>query len=104
MYLRAGDAKLVLLTFYAVGSAITPSLFPASALSLHFAHALIWRIFHSFGLGVLLRSQSEHKSYVKHFIKHYVYHSENVKQAVLEEAFANWKGLYNLSLCMTYGQ
>lgn len=104
MFLRAGDAKLVLLTFYAVGSAIIPSLFPTSTLALHFAHALIWRIFHSFGLGALLRSQSERKTYVKHFIKHYVYHRGDVKQAALEEAFSNWKGMYNLSLCMTYGQ
>ncbi|KAF8330188.1 phospholipid methyltransferase-domain-containing protein [Cantharellus anzutake] len=100
--LRAGDVQLILLIFYAVGSAITPSLSPASTLAVHFVHALVWRIFHSFGLGSLLRSQSERKAYVKHFIKHYVYHSEDVKQSALEEAFTNWKGLYNLSLCMTY--
>jgi phosphatidylethanolamine N-methyltransferase len=85
-------------------------------------HALAWRVFHSFGLGLLLRAQSKSKWLVRHFLKHYHYHShggghhggvpgrdlsgekEEVVQAATEEAFNNWKVTYNISLVMTYGE
>jgi phosphatidylethanolamine N-methyltransferase len=49
---------------------------------------------------------------VKHFLKHYPYpvtspqgrgNRLSVGKAAAKEAFENWKELYNLSLCMTYG-
>jgi hypothetical protein len=82
-------------------------------------HALSWRIFHSYGLGLLLRAQSQSKWAVRHFLKHYHYpnegrhlstsgnvddEKEEVVQAATEEAFSNWKVIYNISLVMTYGE
>jgi len=71
---------------------------------LHFTHALLWRFFHSFGLGAALRAQSENKFLVRHYMKHYFYPRDDIRKGALEEAFANWKSMYNMSLCMTYGE
>lgn len=47
---------------------------------------------------------------VRHFLKHYPYpqrsgsgKSSSLRKAAATEAFENWKRLYNLSLCMSYG-
>lgn len=47
---------------------------------------------------------------VRHFLKHYPYpqrsgsgRSSSLRKAAATEAFENWKRLYNLSLCMSYG-
>lgn len=100
--LRASDVKLVLL----VGYAVIIGFFPRSPRSLvfHFMHALGWRFFHSFGLGFILKAQSDNKFLVRHFIKHYHYPGKQARIDSVKEAFANWKSLYNLSLCMTYGK
>ncbi|KAI8394286.1 phospholipid methyltransferase-domain-containing protein [Radiomyces spectabilis] len=58
-----------------------------------FAQALFWRIFHSYGLGFLLHAQSKDKFFTRHFVKW---------GGGVQEAFQNWKSIYNLSLCMTY--
>ena len=100
---RSTDAKLVLLILYALAGALLPSLSPVASLVLHFTHALFWRFFHSFGLGALLRAQSARKTYVRHYMKHYFYPKNDMRNAALQEAFENWKDLYNMSLCMTYG-
>ena len=99
---RASDLQLVLLLVYSVVYILLRPLSPAANLALHFSHALLWRVFHSFGLGLLLKKQSESKWMVRHFMKHYYYPPAST--GALEEAFANWKSLYNLSLCMTYGR
>ncbi|KDQ08942.1 hypothetical protein BOTBODRAFT_37465 [Botryobasidium botryosum FD-172 SS1] len=100
---RASDFKLLLAIFYVFVGIFLHPLSPRSTLVLHFTHALLWRFFHSFGLGFLLRAQSESKFLVRHFMKHYYYPPEvDVKQSATEEAFANWKAFYNLSCCMTY--
>ncbi|KAG2205387.1 hypothetical protein INT47_007172 [Mucor saturninus] len=52
-----------------------------------------WRIFHSFGLGFLLYAQSKTKFFTRHFVKW---------GGGVNEAFQNWKSIYNLSSCMTY--
>ena len=79
-------------------------------LTLHFVHALGWCLFHSFGLGLLLQGQSKNRMLVRHFLKHYPYpqrsgsgRSSSLGKAAATEAFENWKRLYNLSLCMSYG-
>ena len=100
---RSTDAKLVLLVLYALAGALLPPLSPVASLALHFTHALLWRFFHSFGLGALLRAQSARKGYVRHYMKHYFYPKNDMRNAALQEAFENWKDLYNMSLCMTYG-
>jgi phosphatidylethanolamine N-methyltransferase len=71
-------------------------------LVLLFIHALLWRFFHSFALGYLLRAQSERKFLVRHFMKNY-FHAGDVRTSAIDEAFSNWKQFYNMSLCMTYG-
>lgn len=46
------------------------------------AHCIFWRLFHTFGLGLMLGQQSVNKALTRHFIK---YGGTN------REAFANWK-------------
>ncbi|KAF9299164.1 phosphatidylethanolamine N-methyltransferase [Linnemannia elongata] len=55
--------------------------------------ALLWRIFHSYVLGTVLRMQSVNKFYTKHFIKH---------GGTVQDAFQSWKSIFNLSNSMTY--
>jgi hypothetical protein len=94
---------LVLILFYALVFSFLPRLSQQATLALHFSHALAWCIFHCFGLGFLLRAQSERKFIVRHFVKHYHYPPNDDGAGALQEAFTNWKSIYNLSLCMTYG-
>ncbi|GAO50937.1 hypothetical protein G7K_5056-t1 [Saitoella complicata NRRL Y-17804] len=55
--------------------------------------AFFWRLVHSFGLGLVLSAQSRGKRWTRHFIKH---------GETAEDAWCQWKGVYNLSLCMVY--
>jgi phosphatidylethanolamine N-methyltransferase len=55
--------------------------------------ALVWRLLHSVGLGILLSVQSSDKLWTKHFIKH---------GSTPWEAWSQWKSIYNTSLCLTY--
>ncbi|KAI0742935.1 phosphatidylethanolamine N-methyltransferase [Daedaleopsis nitida] len=96
--LRASDFQLVLVLFYAA----TLTLLPTGSLTLHFCHALAWCLFHSVGLGLLLRAQSQGKFLVRHYLKHYHYPQHDRGQGAVHEAFQNWKTIYNLSMCMTY--
>lgn len=67
-------------------------------------HAFLWRIYHTFVLGWILKAQSDSKFLVRHFLKHYHYSSSNLEsgRGAVQEAFSNFKGLYNLAMCMTY--
>ncbi|KAK8853465.1 hypothetical protein IAR55_004172 [Kwoniella newhampshirensis] len=111
---RAPDFALVVLVTYAL-STLIPPVSPRLALAGHFVHALVWRLFHSFGLGLLLRAQSKTKWLVRHYLKHYHYPGdgtfdeedegeakESVVKRATEEAFGNWQVGYNISLVMTY--
>ena len=55
--------------------------------------AVVWRLLHSVGLGLILMTQSSDKLWTKHFIKH---------GSTPWEAWSQWKSLYNTSLCLTY--
>ncbi|OWT38448.1 phosphatidylethanolamine N-methyltransferase [Cryptococcus neoformans Bt1] len=112
--LRSTDFALVLLVAYAISSLI-PSLSLNISLAGHFLHALLWRLFHSFGLGLILRAQSKSKWLVRHYLKHYHYPEDahiddedesEIKESVVkratEESFGNWQVMYNISLVMTY--
>lgn len=99
---RATDAMLVLIIFYGLVTTFIPKLSAKSTLILHFLHALAWCLAHYFGLGLLLRAQSESKFLVRHYLKNYPYDHLQKQNAILE-AFSNWKAIYNLSMCMTYG-
>lgn len=108
---RTSDLQLVLLISYVLIFTLSPrELSNRAVLTFHFIHALGWCLFHSFGLGVLLQGQSKNKMLVRHFLKHYPYpqrselgKSPSLAKAAATEAFENWKRLYNLSLCMSYG-
>lgn len=113
---RATDFALVVLVLYAL-TTLVPALPSRLALTAHFLHALGWRLFHSYGLGLLLRAQSKSKWLVRHYLKHYHYHGsstsssgedseerESVVKRATEEAFGNWQVGYNISLVMTYGE
>lgn len=96
----ASDFQLVLVIFYAV----TLTIFPTSSLALHFVHTLVWCLFHNVGLGLLLRAQSQNKFLVRHFLKHYHYPQHDRGQGAVRETFQNWKQIYNMSMCMSYGE
>ncbi|KAG0168996.1 phosphatidylethanolamine N-methyltransferase [Apophysomyces sp. BC1034] len=88
---RSTDLVSAFVMFYAL---VLPLLIPGK-LGVVFAvlQALLWRIFHTCGLGWLLRAQSANKFLTRHFVKW---------GGGAQEAFKNWKSLFNLSLCMTY--
>ncbi|EIM80188.1 uncharacterized protein STEHIDRAFT_126160 [Stereum hirsutum FP-91666 SS1] len=69
---RATDFMLILLLSYTSLLFFLPSS-PSSSIVLHATHALAWCLFHSFGLGSVLRAQSEGKFLVRHYLKHYHY-------------------------------
>ena len=94
---------LGLVVFYGLVFAILPPLSPKGTVILHFTHALLWRVYHTFVLGLLLRAQSKSKFIVRHFMKHYYYPEYDNGNGAVLEAFTNWKSIYNMSMCMTYG-
>jgi len=97
---------LVLIMSYGLAFVFFPTLSAKSQLVVHFLHALAWCLVHYFGLGLLLRAQSENKFLVRHYLKNYVYDyaQQDGGQSAIIEAFSNWKSIYNLSMCMTYGE
>lgn len=96
---------LVLIIGYGIGFAFLPKLSYSSSLVVHFVHSLVWCLFHYFGLGFLLLEQSKNKFLVRHYLKNYHYDHVQIDggQGAIIEAFSNWKSIYNLSMCMTYG-
>ncbi|KAF4586330.1 phosphatidylethanolamine N-methyltransferase [Pleurotus pulmonarius] len=107
---RANDFMFVLLIAYSALFALFPfsKMSNSMVLALHSIHASIWCIFHCFGLGSVLKAQSERKFLVKHFLRNYHYdnvHSNGARGRgrtdAIAEAFSNWKAIYNLSMCMT---
>jgi len=101
---------VLLISYVSIFTLLPRELSNKVVLVLHFAHALGWCLFHSFGLGLLLQGQSKNRLLVRHFLKHYPYPQRSVSgkscslgKAASTEAFENWKRLYNLSLCMSYG-
>ncbi len=89
---RVTDVSVILLQLYL--SAIT-ILTPTTPFyqGLFVAHAAIWRLWLSGGLGIVLRRQSRKKSWTRHYLKF----GEST-----EEAWRQWKGMYHLSLTMCY--
>ena len=101
---------MLLISYVLIFTLLPRELSNKTVLTLHFIHAFGWCLFHSFGLGLLLQGQSKNKMLVRHFLKHYPYpqrsgfgRSSSLGEAAATEAFENWKRLYNLSLCMSYG-
>lgn len=101
---RANDVMLILLISYTLAMSFIPRLSDTTMLRVHFVHALGWCLVHYVGLGFLLNAQSKNKYIVRHFMKHYHYTAGDDGNGAVMEAFTNWKTIYNLSMCMTYGQ
>ena len=55
----------------------------------HLLHLLVWRLFHTVGLGLILKKQSESNFWVEKF-------------SSPQSAFDSWKKIYNLSLTMNH--
>ncbi|KAH9001866.1 phosphatidylethanolamine N-methyltransferase [Lactarius hatsudake] len=98
---RAQDLMLLLAMAYPFLTVVLPTPWLASA-GLHFAHSLAWMLFHTLGLGLVLQAQSSRKFLVRHFLKHYHYPARDGSRGAVREAFASWKAVYNLSMCMSY--
>ncbi|KAI9463938.1 phosphatidylethanolamine N-methyltransferase [Russula earlei] len=98
---RAQDFMLVLAMAYPLLATILPSRLLTSA-AVQFGHAFAWTLFHTLCLGLVLRAQSTRKFLVRHFLEHYHYPTRSLRRGAVREAFASWKAVYNLSMCMSY--
>lgn len=91
---RSNDIFVALIIFYAT---LVPLLIsntgPRFMTFMMVIQALLWRVFHSYVLGAVLKQQSDNKFYTKHFIKH---------GGTVQDAFQSWKSIFNLSNSMTY--
>jgi phosphatidylethanolamine N-methyltransferase len=56
-------------------------------------NAIIWRLWYSVGLGIILNKQSNKKMWTRHFVKY---------GETTEEAWRQWKGMYHLSMTLCY--
>jgi phosphatidylethanolamine N-methyltransferase len=66
--LRATDFAFGLAVFYLCAAFILPYLSPRQQLVAIFMNALAWRLGHTFGLGSILKAQSEKKWLVRHYL------------------------------------
>ncbi|KAL1922139.1 uncharacterized protein VTP21DRAFT_10781 [Calcarisporiella thermophila] len=89
---RSTDLFVAMIIFY---STVIPLFLMRGSQAWLFVigQALFWRIFHSYILGAVLLVQSRSKHFTKHYIKY---------GFTPQDAFQNWKVIYNLSNCMTY--
>ncbi|KAM7204447.1 phosphatidylethanolamine N-methyltransferase [Naviculisporaceae sp. PSN 640] len=91
-FFRVTDYAVVLLLGYlAIIALFTPST-PVYQF-LFVVHALLWRLWYSVGLGVILNKQSQEKMFTRHFVKF----GESPS-----EAWRQWKGMYHLSNAMCH--
>ncbi|EEB05798.1 phosphatidylethanolamine N-methyltransferase Cho2 [Schizosaccharomyces japonicus yFS275] len=89
---RVSDVGLALLSVYSIVLVLfTPNSNYARALAV--GQAFIWRVAHSLLHGFILSRQSKTKAWTRHFIS---------RGNSALDAWAQWKGLYNLTLCMSY--
>ena len=98
----AQDFMLLLAMAYPLLTIVLPTHLLTSA-GLHFGHALTWTLFHTLCLGLVLHGQSTRKFLVRHYLKYYHYPARDLSCGAVREAFASWKAVYNLSMCMSYG-
>ncbi|KAK1755993.1 phospholipid methyltransferase-domain-containing protein [Echria macrotheca] len=89
---RTTDYSVLLLVGYLVAfTAVTPNTPVYQAIFV--IHALLWRLWYSVGLGVILTRQSEEKMFTRHFVKY----GESA-----DEAWRQWKGMYHLSMTLCH--
>eukprot|EP01104_Vermistella_antarctica_P009439 TRINITY_DN242_c1_g1_i1.p1 TRINITY_DN242_c1_g1~~TRINITY_DN242_c1_g1_i1.p1 ORF type:complete len:800 (-),score=263.30 TRINITY_DN242_c1_g1_i1:68-2323(-) len=61
--------------------------------AVYVAHAILWRLVHSFGLGLVLHFQSLDNDWIRAYLE---------RGLTKQEAFENWKRVYNMSLTVTW--
>lgn len=66
--LRATDFAFGLAAFYSCAAFLLPYLTERQQLVAVFVNALLWRVGHTFGLGSILKAQSERKWLVRHYL------------------------------------
>lgn len=89
---RVTDTSVILLQIYVFAlTAMTPTNRTVQALFV--AHAVIWRLWYSVGIGYLLSRQSTKKRWTRHFLKY----GEGIG-----EAWHQWKGTYHIAMTMCY--
>jgi phosphatidylethanolamine N-methyltransferase len=89
---RTVDYSVILLVGYlGLLTLVTPNTAIWQGLSV--AHALFWRLWYSFGLGIVLTLQSENKMFTRHFLKF---------GDSATEAWSQWKGLYHVSMTLCH--
>jgi len=89
---RSADLNLLVIVFYTLMTLIF-SRGVSWGPTFIVLQAVVWRLLHSVGLGLILITQSSDKLWTKHFIKH---------GSTPWEAWSQWKSIYNTSLCLTY--
>ena len=89
---RVTDISVALLLLYVATLTLSTPSTPFHQ-SLFVAHALLWRVWYSLGIGGILHCQSTRKTWTRHFVKF----GES-----REEAWKQWKGVYHLSMIMAY--
>ncbi|GAB1319020.1 phosphatidylethanolamine N-methyltransferase [Madurella fahalii] len=91
-FFRTTDySALLLVGYFAALALVTPSTPTYQALFV--ANALLWRLWYSVGLGVILTKQSNEKMFTRHFLKY---------GETPGEAWRQWKGMYYLSMTMCH--
>jgi len=86
--LRSSDIFMIVIILYCFMT-IFFDIHPA----FYIGQVVAWRIAHSFGLGYILQCQSQDKKWILYYFN---------KGYTKQEAFDNWKRVYNLSLTMTW--
>ncbi|KAK4238182.1 phospholipid methyltransferase-domain-containing protein [Achaetomium macrosporum] len=91
-FFRTTDYSAVLLVgYFAALTILTPST--SVYQTLFVANAILWRLWYSVGLGIILTKQSNEKMFTRHFLKF----GETPREAWLQ-----WKGMYHLSMTMCH--
>lgn len=90
---RTTDYSVILILAYLAVLTIATPRTPLVQ-GLFVAHALLWRLWYSVGLGTILTLQSEDKMFTRHFLKF----GESAG-----EAWRQWKGMYHVSNALCHG-
>ncbi|CAJ2512786.1 Uu.00g009050.m01.CDS01 [Anthostomella pinea] len=89
---RNTDFSTLLLVMYLIVLAIVTPQRPLYRF-LFVAHAFLWRLWYSVGLGLILNRQSHDKMWTRHFLKF---------GETTNEAWRQWKGMYHISHILCY--
>lgn len=84
-------SALLLVGYFTALTLVAPSTPTYQALFV--INALLWRLWYSVGLGVILTKQSNEKMFTRHFLKY----GESA-----DEAWRQWKGMYHLSMTLCH--